>query len=344
MRTSRLVSRIAAACGAIALCALCAAAPLAAASRSGNELLSLVPADAASVGVVRLSDLRESPLAAKLFSGADHMTADGDGARFLEEAQLDPKKDVDTVVFAGRPSSSGHGSPTLVLFEGRFDPDRLAAAAEKRGAVRKSTSAGTYFLLPEKHGNGDEQPAAAAFVSPSLVIVGAESAVAQALEDRQHGGAGFVSGAGLGRQLKRVDRDASVWVLVDVTRYPAVARRAARVHASGDADSEPAMAVMGAMKSVTLLAVQAKAHGDALELSATGLASDAETRQLLEDSLRGLMAMWRLAVQDKSPELVSMLRKFTVSSDSESVSIHGTVSGAFLRTVAEKARHKKNED
>ena len=57
------------------------------------------------------------------------------------------------------------------------------------------------------------------------------------------------------------------------------------------------------------------------------------------------MAMWRLAVQDKSPELVSMLRKFTVSSDNESpFSIHGTLSGAFLRSVAEKARHKKNED
>ncbi len=344
MKTSRLFTRFALTCGAVALFALSAAAPLAAASRSANDLLSLVPADAAAVAVVRLSELRESPLAARLFSGADHMTVDGDGARFLAEAQLDPKKDVDTVVVAGSPSSGHHNSPTIALFEGRFDPDRLAAAAEKRGATRKSTAAGTYFLLPEKHGHGDEQQAAAAFVSPSLVIVGAESAVAQALEDRQHGGTGFVSGTGLGRQLRRVDRDSSVWALVDVARYPSVARRSAHVHGSDEAAGEPAMAIMGAMKSVTLLAVQAKAHGDAVELSATGLASDAETRQLLEDSLRGLMAMWRLAVQDKSPELVSMLRKFTVSSDNESVSIHGTLSGAFLRSVAEKARHKKNED
>ena len=341
MRTSRLVSRIVPALGALALCA---ATPLTAASRSGSDLLSLVPADAASVAVIRLSDLRESPLAGRLFSGADHMTADGDGARFLEEAQLDPKKDVDTVVIAARPSSGQHGSPTLALFEGRFDPARLAAAAVNRGAVRTSTSAGDYFLLPEKHGHDDEHRGAAAFVSSSLVIAGTESAVIQALADRRSGGTGFASGAGLGRQLKRVDRDASLWALVDVTRYPSVARRSAHVHASAEAGDEPAMALMGAMKSVSLVAVQAKARGDALELSATGLASDAETRQLLEDSLRGLMAMWRLAVQDKSPELVSMLRKFTVSSDGESVSIHGTLSGGFLRSVAEKARHKKNDD
>ena len=104
------------------------------------------------------------------------------------------------------------------------------------------------------------------------------------------------------------------------------------------------MAIMGVMKSVSLVAFQAKANGDSLELSATGVSSDAETRQLLEDSLRGLMAMWRLAVQDKSPEMVTMLRQFTVSSDGESVSIHGTLSGAFLRSVAEKARHKKSQD
>ena len=340
MRTSRVVSRFA---GAFSVLALCAAAPLAAGSRSAGDLLSLVPADAASVAVVRLADLRESPLAGRLFSGADHMTSDGDGARFLEEAQLDPKKDVDTVVIAARPSSGQHDSPVLALFEGRFDPVRLAAAAENRGAVRTSTPAGDYFLLPDKHGNDEGHRGAAAFVSSSLVIAGTESAVIQALADRRSGGTGFASGASLGRQLKRVDRDSSVWALVDVTRYPAVARRSARVHASGEADGEPAMAIMGAMKSVTLLAVQAKARGDALELSATGLASDAETRQLLEDSLRGVLAMWRLAVQDKSPDLVPMLRKFTVSSDSESVSIHGTLSGAFLRSVAEKARHKKTE-
>lgn len=325
----------------LALAFAAAAVPLAASTRSADDLLSLVPADAASVAVVHLSDLRDSPLSAKLFSGADHMTTNGDAARFLEEAQLNPKKDVDTVVVAGRPSAGSGGTPVLALVEGRFDPDRLAAAALSRGAVRRSTPAGDYYLLPDKHEH--DRPAAVAFVSPSLVIAGTESAVAQALADRRAGGTAFASGAGLGRELKRVDRGSSVWVLVDVSRYPSVARRSARVHADAEGDTEPAMALMGAMKSVSLVAVQAKANGDSLELSATGLASDADTRQLLEDSLRGVLAMWRLAVQDKSPELVSVLRKFSVSSDSEAVSIHGTLPGSFLRSVAAHAKHRRSQ-
>ncbi len=325
----------------LALAVAVAAAPLAASVRSTDDLLSLVPADAASVAVVHLSDLRNSPVSAKLFSGADHMTANGDAARFLEEAQLDPKKDVDTMVVAGRPSAGSGGTPVLALFEGRFDPNSLSGAVLSRGAVHKSTPAGDYYLLPDKHEH--DRPAAVAFVSPNLVIAGTESAVAQALADRRAGGTGFASGAGLGHELKRVDRSASAWVLVDVTRYPSVARRSVHVHTDSEGSSEPAVALMGAMKSVSLVAVQAKANGDSLELSATGLASDADTRQLLEDSLRGVLAMWRLAVQDKSPELVSVLRKFTVSSDSEAVSIHGTLPGGFLRSVAAHARQKRSE-
>jgi hypothetical protein len=318
------------------------ALPLAAASRAAADL-SLVPADSSTVAVVRLSDLRDSPVAARLFADADRLTADGDAARFLEEAQLNPKKDVDVVVIATKGPPGRTGSPVLVTFEGRFDPDRLAAAAASRGVQRTATSAGDYYLVPENHGSHNGQPAAVAFVNSSLVIAGTESSVAQALADRQSGGTGFASGSGLGRELKRVDPGATMWALVDVRRYPSFARRSARGESSGEVSQEPAMAIVGAMKSVSLIAIQAKTVGDSLDVSATGLSSDAETRQLLEDSLRGVMAMWRLAAQEKSPELVSVLRKFSVSSDNESVSIRGTVPGSLLRYFAAHSHHRKTD-
>ena len=319
--------------------AMSAATPAYAASRSASDLLSLVPSDAATVAVVRLNDLRESPIAARLFANADRMTTDGDAARFLEEAQLNPKKDVDVVVVAASPSAGRTNSPALVLFQGRFDTDRLAAAAVSRGASRKTSSAGDYYLLPEKHSGDSDRAAAVAFVSSSLVIAGNESAVVQALADRQAGGTTFASGAGLGRELKRVDRSASFWALVDVNRYPSAARNRARLEREGESGDEPAKAMMGAMKSVSLVAVQANARGDALELTAAGVARDAESQQLLEDSLRGLLAMWRLAVEDKSPELVSVIRQFSISSDGDAVSIHGTLSGSAIRMLSQKKRH-----
>ena len=337
----KLKSLLQLAAAGFALCVVVGtAAPAYAASRSASpgDPLSLVPSDAATVAVIRFNDLRESPIASKLFASADRMASDGDAARFLEDAQLNPKKDVDVVVVAARPSAGTGSSPVLAIVEGRFDTDRLASAVVARGGFRKSSPAGDYYQLPEKHTSTGERTAAVAFVNSNLVIAGTESAVVQALADRQAGGTGFVTGTGLGRELKRVDRAASFWVLVDVNRYPAAMRNRARMESRSEDGHEPEAAMMGAMKSVSLVALQANARGDGLDVMAAGVARDADSRQLLEDSLRGLMAMWRLAVEDKAPELVSVIRQFSVSSDSDSVSIHGTLSGSAIRALTQKKR------
>ena len=95
------------------------------------------------------------------------------------------------------------------------------------------------------------------------------------------------------------------------------------------------------MKSVQLLALQATAKGDALKL-ARDRPRRATTRRagLMEDALRGVLAAWRLAAQEKSPDTVSVLRKFAVTRDGTTVSISGTLPGAAVRALAEK-KHAK---
>ena len=316
------------------------AAALALPAAAGNDdALALVPADAAAVGVIHVADLRTSPLAARIFSDTDRLTVDGDAARFLEEARLDPKKDVDTVVAAGSPRGAGGSDGWgLVLFEGRFDPAGLSAAIAARGGVRKSTPAGDYFLLPDKGENApSHEQGAIAFASARLVVAGNESSVVAALARRSAGGAAFRSGAGLGRHLGSIEPGASAWALVDVSRLPQreAAARHAREHGSG---GDAAATLVASMRSVSLLTLQAAAKGDALKLSASGLVSDDETAGLVEDALRGVLAVWRLAAQEKSPETVSVLRKFVVSRDKTTVSISGTLPGSTVRALAEK-RH-----
>ena len=327
--------------------------PAAAATDDG---LSLVPADAASVGVIHVADLRTSPLAARIFSDTDKLTVDGDAAHFLAEAKLNPKEDVDTVVAAGSPKGAGGSAGWgLVVFEGRFDAAALSTAIGGRGGVKKSTPAGDYWLLPDKNAAApaNHEPGAIAFASSRLVIAGNESSVVAALARRSAGGTAFRSGAGLGRHLSRIDSGASAWALVDVSRLP-VGERLKTAHASGTIEgktvdvtahadhADAAMALVSSMKNVSLLVFQATAKGDALKLSATGVVSDDETAGLMEDALRGVLAAWRLAAQDKSPETVSVLRKFTVSRDKTTVSIAGTLPGPAIRAMVDK-KHASTE-
>jgi hypothetical protein len=296
--------------------------------RRTEDPLALVPAGAATVAVIHWSELRNSPLGPKVFSAMDELSTDGDAARFLEETELTPSEDIDTVIVAMTPGArSGDSDEGLVVFEGRFDVDRIARAMTARGATRLAGAGGDfYYRLANKGGGSD---GAVALVNRTLILAGSEAAVEAALARKESGGAGgLTSGQGLGRNLKRVDMNASAWALVDLARLPSGHRE------DSEGSGEPSHALMGAMKSVTLLAVQASVHGDSVDLSATGLTNDAENRDLLEDSLRGMLAMWRLAVQEKSPELVSVLRRFQIDNDSEGVSIRGTLPGNFLRSLS----------
>jgi hypothetical protein len=138
--------------------------------------------------------------------------------------------------------------------------------------------------------------------------------------------------------MSRVPSGASAWAIVDATRAPFAGPRRSR-----EGDGDAADALVGAMKSVSLFVFHATSRGDSVDLSATGITADDETRGLLEDALKGVIAMWRLAIHEKAPDMVPILRKFEIETDREGVTIHGTLPGAFLREMAQK-RQARRED
>jgi len=293
-----------------------------------DDAISLIPSNAATVGMVKVRDLRNSSLFATLFTETDKMSADGDAQKFLSDAGLDPTKDVDVVIVATSPRTNlGSDADVLVLAEGRFNVERLSNALTTRGAVQKNG----YFVLPEKH---DDVNGAVAFPSASLAIAGTERAVVAALEARANGGTSFRSANGLGLDLARVDRDATAWALVDVTRAARLAKGGSITTGKGKQGD----ALAAALRSVSTVAVWAKDTGSALELGAFGISSDTETLSLVEDTVRGALSALRLAVKDKQPEMVSVLRGFDVTRKNDSVTIEGSIPANVLREMMAKKR------
>lgn len=76
--------------------------------------------------------------------------------------------------------------------------------------------------------------------------------------------------------------------------------------------------------------------GDTLQLGATGLSNDPETLELLEDALRGALAALRIAATEKAPEMVSVLRRFDVDRNSESILVEGSIPAASIRELMAK--------
>ena len=296
-----------------------------------NDALSLIPNDAVTVGVVKLADLRHSPLSSTLFKQTDAVSSNGDAARFLEDAGLQPTKDIDVLVVATSPQTNlGNEAEVLVAADGRFNVERLSAALTKRGAVKKNG----YFVLP-KEANDNGKSGAVAFPDSHLALIGSEAAVAEALASHAGGGTTFFAASGLGREVARIDSRASAWAIVDVPR-------ASRLTNSPHVPSKNAQAeaLSSAMKNLSTVALWATDSGDALKLGAFGVAHDAETLQLIEDTLRGALAAMRLAVQDKAPDMVNVLRKFDVSHTADTVQITGSVPADTLKSFVAKQNAK----
>lgn len=299
-----------------------------------NDALSLVPANAVTVGVVKLRDMRNSPLSSTLFQQTDKFSADGDAARFLADAGLQPSKDVDVLVVATIPRTNlGREADVLIAADGRFNADRLTSALLARGAVKREG----YLLMPEETADSDHERGAVAFPDAHLALIGTEHAVTSALAARAAGGTSFFTTSILANAAARIDASATAWAIVDVTR---AARLAGGPHvASGK--GQPADALAAAIKNVSTVAVWATDTGDSLKLGGFGLTNDAETLQLLEDTVRGALAAMRLAVKDKAPEMVSILRKFDVSRSNDAVMITGTIPAATLKDLIVKQHASK---
>lgn len=293
-----------------------------------NDALSLIPNDAVTVGVVRLADLRHSTLSATLFKQTDAVSSHGDAEKFLEDAGLQPSKDIDVlVVTTSLKTNLGDEAEVLVAADGRFNVDLLGAALVKRGAVKKNG----YYVLPKEAATEHGQTGVVAFPDSHLALIGSESAVNEALTSRASGGTTFFASSGLGRDVSRIDSRASAWAIVDVAR---ASRLAKSPHVPSK--TSQAEALSSAIKNLSTVALWATDSGDGLKLGAFGITKDADTLQLIEDTLRGMLAAMRLAVQDKNPEMVGVLRKFDVTHTADTVQILGTVPAETLKSFVAK--------
>lgn len=311
---------------------LCAAAVPALAA---DTALSLVPPNAVTVGVVKFADMRTSPLSSVLFQHTDNFGGNGEAAKFLADAGLDPAKDIDLVVVATIPRTNlGTEADGLVIAEGRFNAAKLGAALATRGAVKKQN----YFVMPEgEHKHGREGEGAVAFPSDRLVLMGTETAVVAALAARSNGGTGFPGTSALGELAGRIPANATAWALVDVTRASRLTRTPSMPKGNGNAGET----LHAAIRNVSHVGLMATDTGDALQLSGFGMSNDAETLQLLEDTIRGALSAMRLAVKDKQPELVSVLRGFDVARSQDSITVSGAIPAKNIREMLAKKKAAK---
>src|SRR5918992_1576891 len=78
-----------------------------------------------------------------------------------EKFGLDPERDLDAIVIAGREATGAHRDPGVALITGRFDRYKLGRAAEERPGVTTKNHQGTSMYLYDEE---KKRPTAVAFL------------------------------------------------------------------------------------------------------------------------------------------------------------------------------------
>lgn len=224
-----------------------------------------------------------------------------------DKTGIDPERDLDQVLIAGRGTASREDGIVLVM--GRFDRDKLIRAIEtqKKGVTWREFQGTTVYVFGEGGGKGS----AAAFLDDRTAVLGAPRAVEGMIAARAQGEASLRSNSSLIALLEGVAPGSTFWMVGDQTLMDKMPKTIPGPGGSGSSLQLPglkSLVVTGDLDPV--MAVEAK-----------GEASDEAAARNLADVVRGLVALAALQANQR-PELKGLASAVSVTTEGAHVRVN----------------------
>jgi len=232
------------------------------------ELLGFVPADATSVVFFDVEQLRASPFLATLHAWAPQPDEDSDYRQFVADTGFNYERDLSQLFIAI--SNHGASSNTLVIAEGKFDRQKIAAYLGKTSPPVKQGNL-TIFQIPARIG---AKSASFAFLSDHRVAISDSENLSQILSVA-------VLAPGRAEWQTRFDRLAGSPIFAVIRQDPAIQNIAA--------NRSPQLAAF--IRQLPWITLAARPDGDLLRVVAEGETITDTAASQLRDFLEGIQLL-----------------------------------------------------
>jgi hypothetical protein len=260
----------------------------------------VLPADAKFVMGLDVKRFVQSPFYARYARQGGAPASFGD---LEEKTGLDPARDVDQVIIAGRPDQGNEGA--VVLVRGRFDRYKLSRAIETRekGVTSKKHEGNTVYLFNE----GRKGAGALAFLGSDddLIVMGSQKAVEGAVSSHFQGQTPLKQNTALLGLLERVKPGSTFWVVGDQSLLAQMPTGNASPASGMQIPQLKGLLVTGELDPMVTLDV-------------IGDAPDAKGATQLAQMVQGLIAFGTMQAAQK-PELKDLPNAFSVTTEGSSV-------------------------
>ena len=307
------------------LCICCLALICCGSGKDGkvSDLLTLVPSDSTMVASVNLQTVVDNgyydDLDKEMMSQSEDWNDKFKG--FLEKANIDPKKDLQSLVFAYRPKEGQGEDQTCVLVNGNFDNEALlnAVKSEAEEKIQEKTYKGkTLYLSAEEPDKGWVFPAEGCFA------IASEPMLQKVLDILEGDAENITDNKEMMKMIDRINKKVMVW---GCGMVPQEIKEEA-------ATSNPMFAAFNDINALIFTMDGAKG----VDLNIQALCSSSDNAKKVGEALNGLKMMaGALAAQE--PLVGELLEKIKIEPTGDLVAL----SAEIPRELLDKAKVKMKE-
>ncbi|MBM3284562.1 MAG: DUF3352 domain-containing protein [Candidatus Aminicenantes bacterium] len=306
-------------------CAKKPAAPQAG-SATAEDMMSLLPRDAAGMIVVDVHRIMETEAVQKAIQQDENYQK---YQEFVQETGIDPKKDVFFFVAAMRAGAGQEKAQEgVALINLKYNRDLLLEKMKKEGTeIQESEYNG--FTVYQGIQREDEKPFSGAFLDDSNIVAGNDTLVRNVIDVYQKKADNILKNAEMAGLIKGMNKSAMVYGAFLVP--PGAMQEAAAQNP-----------MLSTFQSITAVLLSFDYQNKSLLAEIKAQSVDAEKNKQIADALNGFKALGAAAAS-KEPELGELLNRIEIISTPAHVKISASVPEALLETLSQKLKPQKEQ-
>lgn len=309
-----------------------------------RSLLALLPPDATTLVGVDVERLKQTAVYRR-FEEENRITGsigDSHFNDFMAATGFDPRRDVQELLIAALPvaaSADPSASQFVAVARGQFNVGAIGRKLRQEKAVVENYRGFEVFSSkrraepPRSRNQSPREPGAFTFLDEKTALAGTRGALLAAIDRKAGGGPSLLSNAALLGRAQTIGATSQVWA---VSESPGeVVTRA--LPKDNSVQSSNFARIFAGMKNSTF----ALDLMNGLDLRAAGVCKTPEDAKTLGDAARGFVAIGRLTVSQKEPELMAVFDGIRVEERNTELDISVRVDPANFEKLLDKTRPRK---
>lgn len=281
--------------GTAAGCSIIASAP------DHQDVLSILPSDCQFVFGLDVQKLVASPSYARFQKSNSQIG--NDLTAFVEETGVDPERDIDFLIGAGR-SGASVTERSVIIAVGKFDKDKINAYIQtKRKPVKTTYETASLWMFPDHQ--SDKIDKGIVILNDREIAFGDLDSLKAVIDVSEKGSRNIMLNPTMGPLIQDIDTDEMIWFAGDLNEALA---------------KGPVETPLGLNLSFIRTIVGTVNIGDTVVGKITAIAQDPDSAAQLANAVRGFIAIAQLT-GSKNRGLKTLLSGLTVSQRSTEVSV-----------------------